>query len=104
MVLATILQCSLFLGVPDNAADAWRTLFQDMHENNLAIPSAYTDEWTSEHQSNYEALFPWMQRAREIAMMPICDWEIDFSEGPGTLLPHLGSLREAAFLLSLIHI
>ena len=100
MVLATILQCSLLMGVPDNAADAWRTFFQEINANNLAIPQGKQTKWTKKEQATYEALAPWAKRAREIAMMPTCDWEINFSEGPGTMLPHLGSMREAVFLIS----
>jgi hypothetical protein len=100
MVLATILQCALLstLQSQPNAADAWNKLFAQIQ--NDEIPDGEQSQWTDFEQAQYEKLAPFIKQAREIALMPHCDWNLDYSQGLELLLPHLGDIRQAGKLVS----
>jgi hypothetical protein len=109
MVLATTLLCSFSLStvppIPDsippypaqNAADAWNEFFQEIeHVDDLYD---YDDVWDAEAQIRYEELAPLIHRAKEIASVEECDWNLDYSQGFDLLLPHIGKLRKVQGLL-----
>ena len=100
MVLATILQCALLstLQAQPNAADAWNELFAQLQ--NDEIPDGEQSQWTDLEQAQYEKLAPFIKQAREIALMPHCDWNLDYTQGLELLLPHLGDIRQAGKLVS----
>ena len=100
MLLATIFQCVLLTTThaPINAADAWSALFKQME--NIDIPNGKQSTWTDSHQSQYEQLSPLIKQAREIAMIPDCDWNLDYSQGFGLELPHLPNISKAVQLIS----
>ncbi|MBC8203167.1 MAG: hypothetical protein H8E91_05000 [Planctomycetes bacterium] len=100
MVLATILHCALSATffAPENAADAWGELFLEMQ--GIEIPQGAQSDWTNVEQEQYEQLAPFRKRIQEIAAMPTCDWELDYSQGFDLELPHLGNIRSAMFLMS----
>ena len=100
MVLATILHCALLstLQSQPNAADAWNELFAQLQ--NDEIPDGEQSQWTDLEQAQYEKLAPFIKQAREIALMPHCDWNLDYSQGLELLLPHLGDIRQAGKLVS----
>ena len=100
MVLATILQCALLLTLQSqpNAADAWNELFAQLQ--NDEIPDGEQSQWTDLEQVQYEKLAPFIKQAKEISLMPHCDWNLDYSQGLELLLPHLGNIRQAGKLIS----
>ena len=99
MVLATLVQCAVVTGgfSEPNAAEDWREFFPQIE--NIDIPLDYEHGWTREHQRQYEELAPLIRRAREIASIPHCDWELDYSQGLDMLIPHIGKLRSAQMLI-----
>jgi hypothetical protein len=100
MVPATILFCVLNVTfpAPENAADAWREFFSQME--GVEIPQGTQSEWTTVELSQYEDLQPLIIRAKEIAMIPTCDWNLDYSKGLDLLIPHVSDIRQAAMLVS----
>ena len=100
MVPATILFCVLNVtfSAPENAADAWREFFGQME--GVEIPQGTQSEWTTVELSQYEDLQPLIIRAKEIAMIPTCDWNLDYSKGLDLLIPHVSDIRQAAMLVS----
>ena len=121
MVLATTLLCSLSLSVAmpvpvsqppepppaQNAADAWNEFFQDIEGVEFpsisiegdAYPWDYSDGWNPRLQTFHDKISPQIQRAREIASMEFCDWNLDYSQGFDLLIPNLGQLRNVQRLL-----
>ena len=100
MVPATILFCVLNVTffAPENAADAWREFFGQME--GVEIPQGTQSEWTTVELSQYEDLQPLIIRAKEIAIIPTCDWNLDYSKGLDLLIPHVSDIRQAAMLVS----
>ena len=50
MLLATILQCSIFFAIVDNAADEWRGFFEEIEQEELEIPKGQIVAWNSDYQ------------------------------------------------------
>ena len=99
MVLATIMQCVL-LGTtvtPPNAADSWNDFFEQIQD--MDLPDGEQSSWGPAEQARYEELLPLIRQAREYSQMEHCDWGLDYSEGMGLLLPHLGPMRQASMLI-----
>ena len=111
MVLVTILQCALCIGAtepiePPNAADAWNELFAELehiphidHEVGYQMPYYENDIWEERAHAHRLLMAPLVDRAREIANMEHCDWNLDYSQGFDLLVPHLGHLREVQRML-----
>ncbi len=99
MVLATTIACSFVIGLvgEPNAADAWNEFFQEIE--NVDAPVDYDDAWDAEAQIRYEELAPLIHRAKEIASVEECDWNLDYSQGFDLLLPHISKLRNVQQLL-----
>jgi len=100
MVLATILYCALCVtnSAPENAADAWNVLFEELRD--IEIPYGEQSAWSDAQRAQYEQLRPLMIRAREIATMPNCDWNLEYSEGLNLLIPYVSDIRQAAILIN----
>jgi hypothetical protein len=82
--------------VSTNAADLYREAYSTM-TNGPAIPwdamaSNTLDEAGS--QALGERLRPVLNRIEQAAELPFCDWQLDYSQGPAMLMPHLSPVRQ----------
>jgi hypothetical protein len=89
-----------------NAAHAWNEFFVGLdnlptidHEDGFQMSYYHNEEWNDNAHELRERTAPLVTRAREIATMEHCDWELDYSQGFDLLLPHLGHLREVQRML-----
>ena len=93
------MQCAI-VGVAitqPNAADSWNDFFEQIQD--MDLPSGEQSSWGPAEQARYEELLPLIQQARAYAQIEHCDWELDYSQGLGLLLPHLRPMRQAGMLI-----
>jgi hypothetical protein len=89
---------------PANAATVyWQafaalpTLEPDEHKQFDAARSATDSPIPASVAALIERFAPALKLMHRASEAKVCDWELDYSEGPMLLLPHLAKLRELAF-------